>query len=76
MADVYSAGFPCIPGTFIFWCSDVRFVSTLAPVHSCAPAPTVCIAGNSFPTILTLAEISQPAKTGIPNNKVAPNITE
>ena len=41
IAEVYSAGLPCIPGTFIFWCSDVRLVVTSAPVQAAAPAPTV-----------------------------------
>ena len=37
----------------------MRLVETSAPVHAAAPAPTVWIAGNSFPTTLTRAFISQ-----------------
>ena len=48
---------------------NFKFVLTSAPLHFFAPAPTVCIAGNSFPTTLTLALISQAKEFFIKKNK-------
>ena len=75
IADVDSDGLPDRPATVIVWCSEVRLVSTDAPVHSCAPAPTAWIAANSLPTIETRAPISHAIADVVAKSESAPAVT-